>query len=226
MLKSFIPKKMKVLFFLLAFVLFLAGLTSGYIIVLGVYFLLYFYFRKKESLFLENGKNSKTIIYSPISGKVLEINKEFNHPFLGEDFVQLRLVLPFWNELGIMAPFSSEVKNLKRIGGESLFRWGKSELPIAVNGNIDFAYDNKFYSFEDKKGKEIGIEFVKCKLGFRAKIWVLPGDRVKARAHMGYFPFGGTVFLYLPKYFVILVNKNESLVSGETIIAGIPDQSC
>lgn len=210
----------------MALITFMIGWGLGFFILLGLYLSLYYYLRKKEPPYLEDQENSKTLIHSPISGKVLEVNKNFNHPFLGKDLVQLRLVLPTWKELGIVAPFTSEVKNFKKNRGEALFRWAKKDLPIAINDKSHPSYDNKFYSFEDKKGQEIGIEFVRCSLGLSSKVWVLPGDRVRGRAHIGYFPFGGSVFLYLPNYFEILVNKGETLISGETIIAGIPDQSC
>ena len=51
----------------------------------------------------------------------------------------------------------------------------------------------------------------------------MPGDRGGRRVNIGYFPFGGTVVLYLPKKYEILVKVNDDVNAGETIFAVIQD---
>jgi phosphatidylserine decarboxylase len=51
---------------------------------------------------------------------------------------------------------------------------------------------------------------------------VMPGDRGGRRVNIGYFPFGGTVMLYLPKKYEILIKTNDEVTAGETIMAVVP----
>ncbi len=43
--------------------------------------------------------------------------------------------------------------------------------------------------------------------------------------NIGYFPFGGTVMLYLPKKYEILMKINDEVTAGESILAVIPDHA-
>ena len=51
----------------------------------------------------------------------------------------------------------------------------------------------------------------------------MPGDRGGRRVNIGYFPFGGTLILYLPEKYEILIKENESINAGESIIAMLPE---
>jgi hypothetical protein len=46
----------------------------------------------------------------------------------------------------------------------------------------------------------------------------LPGDRGKVRANWGFFPFGGTVLVYLSENYEILVKEGDSLEAGKSIL--------
>jgi hypothetical protein len=190
------------------------------------FLLLYLYLRKKELVLDAEHCAPETLVYAPISGKVLGIKENIDHPHLGKGFIQLRLALPFYKDLGINSPFDSEVKDLKMQFGEGYYRYSKKALPVDAGQNESLFTEKSFYSFENTEGHLVGLDFVPCRVGMSAQVWVLPGDKVKARAFIGFYPFGGSIFMYLPDYFKVFINLGDRLSSGETILAGIPDQSC
>ena len=69
------------------------------------------------------------------------------------------------------------------------------------------------------------MTFFKCRLGLWPELIVMPGDKGGRRVNIGYFPFGGTVMLYLPKKYEILIKSNDEVLAGETILAVAPEQT-
>lgn len=119
--------------------------------------------------------------------------------------------------MGIFLPLSCEIKNLLVLKGQSFFRLKKAieELGAKEGKGVSLALDNR--------GESVGLTFYKCKVGLWPELMVMPGDRGGRRVNIGYFPFGGTVMLYLPKKYEILVKTNDEVTAGETIFAVIPD---
>jgi phosphatidylserine decarboxylase len=75
----------------------------------------------------------------------------------------------------------------------------------------------------DNRGEYIGMTFYKCRLGLYPEVLVMPGDRGGRRVNIGYFPFGGTLMLYLPGKYEILSKNNDEISAGETIMAVLSD---
>ena len=126
-------------------------------------------------------------------------------------------MIPWWKEMGIYLPLSCEIKNLLVLKGQSFFRYFKAVEVIGTKEGkgVSLALDNR--------GESLGLTFFKCKFGLWPELLVIPGDRGGRRVNIGYFPFGGTVMLYLPKKYEILVKSNDEVNAGETIIAVVPD---
>ena len=74
----------------------------------------------------------------------------------------------------------------------------------------------------EASGNFLGLQMISCPLGLAPKLRVLAGDRGNVGAEIGYFPLGGTVFLYLPSQYEILIGKNQNnILAGLTALAGI-----
>ena len=99
-------------------------------------------------------------------------------------------------EFGIGFPLDGEIRTLKVREGKPFFRLFKKGL-----AEIEKTQFSATLLEVKELCEEVGLEFVKCELGFDADVWVKPGDRGKRAARMGYFPFGGTVLIYLPPQF-------------------------
>jgi hypothetical protein len=50
-------------------------------------------------------------------------------------------------------------------------------------------------------------------------LWVKSGDRGRGGACFGYYPFGGTLLIYLPAKSDILIFEKEKIFPGQSVIA-------
>jgi hypothetical protein len=116
-----------------------------------------------------------------------------------DQYTQLEISMLPWKEMGIFLPISSEVKNL----------WGaKKEVILELESRNDV----------------IELHFKKRIFGFGPDLIVRAGDKGARQVNIGFFPLGGTVVLYLPKKYEILVKNLNDVIAGETIIAVLPEK--
>lgn len=77
----------------------------------------------------------------------------------------------------------------------------------------------KGFILRDEQGDLWKLEFYPGPWGFLPQIFVLSGDKGKAGGNIGFISGGGTLVLYLPKNYEILVKENDSLELGKTQLA-------
>jgi phosphatidylserine decarboxylase len=217
MLKSYLPAKFNTLAVILFFFFWIFGLHKLLLILIIAYIILYVVLRKSRNDFRDEPMTTRGVIFSPANGKVIHIEHNVSHGLYGEQLIEIQIMIPWWKEMGIFLPLSCEIKNLLVLKGQSFFRLKKAieELGAKEGKGVSLALDNR--------GESVGLTFYKCKVGLWPELMVMPGDRGGRRVNIGYFPFGGTVMLYLPKKYEILVKTNDEVTAGETIFAVIPD---
>ena len=217
MLKSYLPPRFNSLAIILLLIFWILGFHKLALILILLYFLLYFSLRKKSNYFRDDPVTTRGVIFSPCNGKVIYIERNISHGLYGDQLTEIQLMIPWWKEMGIYLPLSCEIKNLLVLKGQSFFRYFKAVEVIGTKEGkgVSLALDNR--------GESLGLTFFKCKFGLWPELLVIPGDRGGRRVNIGYFPFGGTVMLYLPKKYEILVKSNDEVNAGETIIAVVPD---
>lgn len=219
MLKSYLPSKFNTFAFTGFLLLWVSGLYKTLLILIFVYLALYILLRRSRNDFRDDHTVTKGLIFSPANGKVIHIEHNVSHGIYGDQLVEIQILVPWWKEMGIYMPLSAEVKSLLVLKGRSFFRYMKTEEIIGTNlgKGVSLSLDNR--------GESIGMTFFKCRLGLWPELIVMPGDRGGRRVNIGYFPFGGTVMLYLPKKYEILIKSNDEILAGETILAVVPDQA-
>lgn len=219
MLKSYLPPKFNTLAFILFFFMWLFGLYKTLLISVCLYALLYLVLRRSRNDFRDEPMRTKGVIFAPANGKIIHIENNVSHGMYGDQLVEIQILVPWWKEMGIYMPLSSEIKTLLVLKGQSFFRYQKAEEVIGTKEGkgVSMALDNR--------GEIIGLTFFKCKLGLWPELMVMPGDRGGRRVNIGYFPFGGTVMLYLPKKYEILLKTNDEVSAGESILAVMPDHA-
>ncbi|MBC7539254.1 MAG: hypothetical protein H7281_10565 [Bacteriovorax sp.] len=217
MLKSYLPAKFNTLAAILFVFCGIFGFYKILTIMVIAYIVLYVVLRKSRNDFRDDPISTRGVIFSPANGKVVHIEHNVSHGFYGDQLIEIQIMIPWWKEMGIFLPLSCEIKNLLVLKGQSFFRYLKAvEVLGSKEGKgVGLALDNR--------GESIGLTFFKCKLGLWPELMVMPGDRGGRRVNIGYFPFGGTVMLYLPKKYEILVKTNDEVNAGETIFAVVPD---
>jgi phosphatidylserine decarboxylase len=219
MLKSYLPAKFNTLAAFLFLIFWLFGFYKALFVIIISYSVLYVVLRKSRNDFRDDPVTTKGVIFSPVNGKVIHIEHNVSHGVYGDQLIEIQIMIPWWKEMGIFLPLSCEIKNLLVLKGQSFLRTLKAVEVIGTKEGkgVSLALDNS--------GESVGLTFFKCKLGFWPEIMVMPGDRGGRRVNIGYFPFGGTVMLYLPKKYEILVKTNDEVNAGETIFAVVPDST-
>ena len=203
-----------VLFFLLALTWVLQKSTI-FLFFLFFSLLLLFFFRKSSLRLDDDSLVPSSFIVSPTNGVVYSVRKNIDHNVFGKGLSELRVSLTWFNEFGLGFPLEGEVRGLKSREGKSFFRLFRKGL----ENDEKFHVHARLLEIKGRHGQEIGLEFIKCELGFDADLWVKPGDRGKRSARFGYFPFGGTVLIYLPPHFDVLISQGDKCIQGSTPIA-------
>lgn len=202
-----------VVFFVLTF-FWMVGLPLLLLLVFFAYCLFLFIFRKKRGVFKENPSITDGVLYSPVQGKVIQITPNSSHPSIGEGLTEIVVKIPWHVEYGVYLPFTSEVKDLFVVKGRDFFRLSKlKDIKFSDRAGVMLALENQ-------KGDEIGLQLIKCTAGLWPEIKVMPGDRGKRQANIGLLPFGGTLVLYIPSKYEILVQDGQDVIAGESLIAG------
>ncbi len=215
MLKSYLPAKFNTFAIIFFLIVWIFGFYKILLVSFLIYIFLYTILHKNRNDFRDDPVSTKGVIFSPVNGKIIHIERNVSHGFFGDNLIEIQIMIPWWREMGIFLPLSCEIKNLLVLKGQSFFRLNKSVevLGSREGKGVSLALDNR--------GETIGLTFFKCKLGLWPELMVMPGDRGGRRVNIGYFPFGGTVVLYLPKKYEILVKVNDDVNAGETIFAVI-----
>jgi phosphatidylserine decarboxylase len=217
MIKSYLPSKYNTWIIILISVLLIFKNISLATIIGIIYITLYLVLRKSRNDFRDDPISTKGVIFSPCNGKVLSIDKGISHVLYGENLTEIQIMIPWWKEMGIYLPLSAEIKNIMVHKGRSFFRYFKASEVVgtSIGKGLSIVLDNR--------GERIGLTLYKCRLGLWPDVMIMPGDRGGRRVNIGYFPFGGTLILYLPEKYEILVKIEEEINAGETIMAVIPD---
>lgn len=219
MLKSYLPAKFNTLALTLILFFWVFGMHKILSVSFLLYALLYVVLRKNRNDFRDEPMSTKGVIFAPVNGKIVHMENNVSHGMYGDQLMEIQIMIPWWKEMGIFMPLSSEIKTLMVLKGQSFLRTKIAEEVIGTKEGkgVSVALDNR--------GETIGLTFFKCKLGLWPELMVMPGDRGGRRVNIGYFPFGGTVMLYLPKKYEILLKINDEITAGETIMAVIPDHA-
>ncbi len=213
-------------FYLISAFIFFCLWFFGLYTFLGIYLLFLiiigFFTRRisphhQEDAFLKEG-----VFYAPVNGRVRSIVQNIKHPKFGDDLIEVSFTISWIREAGLYLPTGSEVLDLFYEKGKSFFRYF---FHLERDG-LD-KYSGVYLKFKSVNGeqKEYGIQVIKCILGQWPKVRVIPGDRGRAQVNFGFLGLGGTVLLYLPSQYEILVKDGQLATAGQTIIAARTEEN-
>ena len=179
------------------------GLTTFLLTVLTG-FALYF-FRDPERV-LPQGDD---VLVCPADGRVIQIDKEFDDSFLGEQVCKVSIFMSIFDVHVNRLPFAGTVRKIQYFPG-------------------------KFYSANTSRG---GLENEKCALvidtakngsyavvqvaGLVARriiCWAEPGDTLGRGLRYGLIRFGSRVDLYLPLQVQLELSVGQKVKAGETVL--------
>jgi hypothetical protein len=199
----FLPKILFYGLFFFNIYLFFDDFSLIKVLVPLITLVLLFFFRKSSVLYQETIRNDGEIFLSPVHGFVESIR--FSVHSIEDDLIfhEIKISLKFWQQKGFYLPTAGEISAFKK---ES-----------SSNNNLG----NTDLTLISKNGNRCILKFFNSLGGLPPMIWVKSGDRGRGGACFGYYPFGGTLIIYLPAKSDILVFEKEKLFPGQSVIAAI-----
>ena len=214
-LKNFLPPinsagyPFIILFALVAFILSLISDFLGWIGFILTLWCVYF-FRDPERVTPEK----TNVLISPADGKIVFSGLSKSPDNLSDNKqLDLNKVSIFMNVFDVHVnriPISGKIAWLKYVPGTFL------------NASLDKSSENNermIAKIEVSKGVFVYVVQIAGLIARRIKCELTENDSVTMGQRYGLIRFGSRVDLYFPKNFNILVNKGQTSISGETIIA-------
>lgn len=219
--KLFFIKK-KWFFLIVAIMLFSLIYLSGllkWIVFFSAVFMLWLH-RRREVVWLETFKQSGELYLAPADGEIVRIS-EWTDPEAGFSYGEIRIKLNYTDLWGLYLPCSSEMEFLKDYPGAKMNRKLLSTITTEESGPLA----KTDLVLRSKHGGASRMRFIQCETGKSPKIWMKSGDRGKGAACFGYYPFGGSLIVYVPQPNDILVVEKEKITAGETVLAVVKTHS-
>lgn len=176
---------------------------------------LLYLFRQNRLTYKDDVAFKNDVFYSPVSGVIKSVKSNSKHSQLGSDLTTVQITIAPWQECGVYLPFTSEVRELKAKRGRGHLR--AAQL-LSEKEEDEVGLD---LVLSGVNGTNIAMKLVPCLFGGWPQIALLPGDRGKRRTNIGFFPFGGSVILYLPSEIHLLLEEGDELVAGVSVFAGL-----
>jgi phosphatidylserine decarboxylase len=175
--------------------------------------------RRSRIPYRDTIKNDGEIYLSPVHGTIESVRYGVNIADYPSPCNEVRISVSFWDEKGLYLPTSGEASYLKANKGKRLPRKAPTHAfygPVEELAHTDLTLTSKNQS-------ESLMRFIDSSFAKRPTIWLKSGDRGRGAACFGYYPFGGTLLIYLPETSDILVFEHEKIVPGQTVIAALKD---
>lgn len=208
MKRFFLKKDFVIKFVLLTIVFFLILDISLFIYWILLMSSLIFFFRRNIVTYKNSLSNAVDIVLSPVTGRVTGLLKDND----GNQFIKIRMHT--FGPYGLFLPYSSEIQMRQNFSGKKLWRGSKEIKP-----NSDA--ERFLVEFKNKLGHITSVEVFSCVFSGKPDVWLVAGDRGRSTACFGYIPFGGSVLVKVPQGSNLLINENEKVRAGFTILAGM-----
>ena len=188
--------------------------------VVFVFIVVGFIFRRSSVPHRESSKLGGEIYLSPVHGRVESIRQLITTPEYPSPCHEVRISMSLIDEKGLYLPTAGEVTFLKANKGKKIPR-NADEKCFYTNLEEISHTDLQLTS---KSKITYLMRFIDTQYGERPVIYLKYGDRGVGAACFGYYPFGGTLIIYLPQNSDILVFDKEKVIPGLTVIAAVKDK--
>jgi hypothetical protein len=213
--RNFFLKKKWVLFtaFITTYLVFISsGLFMWLILFSGCGWL--WLHRRRNIIWRETLKSNGEMFLAPTDGRVVKIGK-WTDPEAGFDYSEIRLQIGLTNNWGLYLPTSSEMEFLKSYDGVGM---AKEQFKL-ITSDESAPFAKTDMVLRSKNGIATRLRFMLSDKSHSPKIWMKSGDRGRGAACFGYYPFGGSLIIYIPQPSDVLVVENESVTAGQTVLA-------
>ena len=168
-----------------------------------------FFFRDPERVI---PPGAETVV-SPADGRVLSVKAVMEDQYLNREMVMVAIFMSPMDVHVNRAPMAGRVETVVHTPGRFVAAY--REEASMENERIDMV-------MEGKAGR-ILVRQVAGLLARRAVCRVKPGDTLEKGERYGVIKFGSRLDIYLPLGTEILVDKDERVYAGSTIVGRLPD---
>lgn len=157
--------------------------------------------------------SAKNAVLSPADGKVLLVKEVEDHKFLNGKAKQVSI---------FMSPLNVHVNRIPIDGKVSYVKYIEGKFIAAFEDKASEENERSEFMIESQYGKVFFTQVA----GFIARRIVYDiktGDTVKAGERFGMIKFGSRVDVVVPHHWKSLVQKNDIVTAGETILFEIPE---
>lgn len=187
---------------ILNFVFVIFGFYKLFFYIFIVSSLIFFLFRKRRRKVNDILSPDQSLILSPISGQLIDIEYASTH-------MTLIFKIGIFQGFGIYMPIDGEIIDHRE--------------KVESHGNILKPYLSEVL-FQDKALNKFKITTNCIHPLLKPNLLVGSGDRARIGGTLGYFPFGGKVSLEIPKNCDVIIGKNDRLLSSQTAVAKIKER--
>lgn len=170
--------------------------------------------RRRDIPWRETLRSDGEMFLSPVDGEVVKIGT-WTDPEAGFTYSEVRLKINYTNNWGLHLPSSCEMEFLKSYPGRRSHRKDLARITTDESGPLE----KTDLVLRSKNGVASRLRFLQCEIGRSPKIWMKSGDRGRGAACFGYYPFGGSLIVYIPQPSDILIVENEKITAGQTVLA-------
>ncbi len=167
------------------------------------------FFRDPDRIIPKEAQKDDRIILAPADGKVVEVLEEYEKHYLKSECKRISIFLSPIDVHVNRSPVTGIVEMVNYNPGDYLVAWHpkSSELNEQSHIGVQNSYGKVFF-------KQI-VGVLARRIVFELKV----GDKLSSGERFGMMKFGSRMDISLPLNSEILINKGQSVVAGETIIA-------
>lgn len=170
-------------------------------------FVISFFRIPTRTLTIEGGK-----IISPCDGKVVVIEDTFDDEYFKEKRLQISI---------FMSPANVHV-NRNAVSGEVVYsKYHKGKYLVAWHPKSSTENERHSVVIKNEVGDEVMIKQIAGAVAKRIVNYLQVGQQVEQAAEMGFIKFGSRVDLLLPVGTKVLVDMNQVVRGGITVIASL-----
>jgi len=170
-----------------------------------VFMVLYFFRVPNRSYNAVDG-----MVYSPVDGKVVAIEKVFVDEYLNEERLQVSVFMSPYNVHINWSPIAGVVKYFKYHPGKFLVAWHPKSSTLN---------ERTTYVVEDKNGKTVLFRQIAGAMARRIVHYAKEGDSLNACEEFGFIKFGSRVDVFLPLDAKVQVKLDQKVQGRRTVLA-------
>jgi hypothetical protein len=176
-------------------------------------------FRKHKKFSAKNPTGgNEGLVFSPCNGYVAAIKPGVHHALFGDNLLEIKLEIPLFEEMGLYLPQSVDVQEFVIKKAKKFFQMSLLQDLSSINQKKEIL-ESVLLTYKNPAGEKIGLQVLNNIFSFWPEVCVMPGDKGRRNANIGYVPFGGHVFLYLPSSYHAQVHVGDQVDVFESILA-------